>query len=531
MLGTARIRDHVAQDGSASALVTVAPRERGPGHRVGAARAGGRALHGAWGHPADRGGGGRGRCVRSAAPPGLRESLGGESRLSWVDPRGVPGPDELGDRDGLGGLRVVSGDQVDSGLGLGVPRLAAPTTPPASADRCRWRPTWSLEWADPLLRPDSPMSSSTATTASPSPLRVAGRRGWFLDDRSGPPTGPGLEPHGEGGHPACRCLRRGPSQRDGGNAATNAPVLALNAHLGYRLCTVRSSSVRWDAGARSREPGPCRDPRAARAAPRHPAGPGDPRAHLRAWECRGPAPTTCCARWPTRASWPTCRRAPLRPRGGGVRGGQRVRPPGAAAADRPSAAGRAGRPRRPLRTPRRAARPRRPLRAGGAGTRPAPAGHRRRGPAAGAPHRQRPGGPGRSAGSPGARALPRHGGVRRPARHGPTSPSALRSLLAETRQRGYAVEEGEVTPGFASVAAPVLDHNGHPVAGVAVTYPPSRTHPIRPGSLRHAAYRAKPPVGSAGGRALTGSTPSGLFPGRRPVPSLVTRGNHAPDAQ
>jgi DNA-binding IclR family transcriptional regulator len=54
---------------------------------------------------------------------------------------------------------------------------------------------------------------------------------------------------------------------------------------------------------------------------------------------------------------------------------------------------------------------------------------------------------------------------------GPRSPSALRALLAETRQRGYATEQGEVTPGFASVAAAVLDHNGHPVAGVAVTYP------------------------------------------------------------
>ncbi|MCW2756841.1 MAG: IclR family transcriptional regulator, partial [Nocardioidaceae bacterium] len=53
----------------------------------------------------------------------------------------------------------------------------------------------------------------------------------------------------------------------------------------------------------------------------------------------------------------------------------------------------------------------------------------------------------------------------------PTSLSALRTLLSETRQRGYAVEQGEVTPGFASVAAAVLDHNQHPVAGVAVTYP------------------------------------------------------------
>ncbi|MFL6133752.1 MAG: IclR family transcriptional regulator [Nocardioidaceae bacterium] len=54
---------------------------------------------------------------------------------------------------------------------------------------------------------------------------------------------------------------------------------------------------------------------------------------------------------------------------------------------------------------------------------------------------------------------------------GPRSPSALKTVLAETRQRGYAVEHGEVTPGFASVAAAVLDHNAHPVAGVAVTYP------------------------------------------------------------
>jgi DNA-binding IclR family transcriptional regulator len=57
----------------------------------------------------------------------------------------------------------------------------------------------------------------------------------------------------------------------------------------------------------------------------------------------------------------------------------------------------------------------------------------------------------------------RHGG-------GPRTLGALRTVLQETRQRGYAVEHGEVTPGLASVAAAVLDHNGHPVAGVAVTY-------------------------------------------------------------
>ena len=48
---------------------------------------------------------------------------------------------------------------------------------------------------------------------------------------------------------------------------------------------------------------------------------------------------------------------------------------------------------------------------------------------------------------------------------------ALRALLSRVRLDGFAGEDGSVTPEFASVAAPVLDHVGHPVAGVAVTYP------------------------------------------------------------
>lgn len=54
--------------------------------------------------------------------------------------------------------------------------------------------------------------------------------------------------------------------------------------------------------------------------------------------------------------------------------------------------------------------------------------------------------------------------------NGPGSPSQLRALLSETRQRGHAVEDGEVTPGFASVAAAVRDHTGHPVGAVAITF-------------------------------------------------------------
>ncbi|MCW2761894.1 MAG: IclR family transcriptional regulator [Marmoricola sp.] len=53
---------------------------------------------------------------------------------------------------------------------------------------------------------------------------------------------------------------------------------------------------------------------------------------------------------------------------------------------------------------------------------------------------------------------------------GPQSLHALRAVLSETRQRGYAVEDGEVTPGFASVAAAVIDHNGTPLGGIATTY-------------------------------------------------------------
>lgn len=54
---------------------------------------------------------------------------------------------------------------------------------------------------------------------------------------------------------------------------------------------------------------------------------------------------------------------------------------------------------------------------------------------------------------------------------GPASPRALRDLLREVRATGYAVEDGEVTPGFRSVAAAVRDHAGWPAAAIAVTWP------------------------------------------------------------
>ncbi|YAL83024.1 IclR family transcriptional regulator [Dermacoccaceae bacterium W4C1] len=54
---------------------------------------------------------------------------------------------------------------------------------------------------------------------------------------------------------------------------------------------------------------------------------------------------------------------------------------------------------------------------------------------------------------------------------GPTSLTALRSMLSGVRQRGYALEADTVTQGFGSVAAAAVDHTGHPAAGIAVTYP------------------------------------------------------------
>lgn len=54
---------------------------------------------------------------------------------------------------------------------------------------------------------------------------------------------------------------------------------------------------------------------------------------------------------------------------------------------------------------------------------------------------------------------------------GPRSPSALRALLIEARRAGYAVERGEVSKAYSSVAAAVCDHTRHPIAAVALTFP------------------------------------------------------------
>lgn len=53
---------------------------------------------------------------------------------------------------------------------------------------------------------------------------------------------------------------------------------------------------------------------------------------------------------------------------------------------------------------------------------------------------------------------------------GPRTPGELRRVLADEEARGWAEEDGHVTPGIASVAAAVLDHGGRPVAAVGLTF-------------------------------------------------------------
>lgn len=52
---------------------------------------------------------------------------------------------------------------------------------------------------------------------------------------------------------------------------------------------------------------------------------------------------------------------------------------------------------------------------------------------------------------------------------GPSDLPMLRRLLAVERRRGWAVEDGHVTAGFASVAAAVFDHGGRPIAAISAT--------------------------------------------------------------
>jgi DNA-binding IclR family transcriptional regulator len=53
---------------------------------------------------------------------------------------------------------------------------------------------------------------------------------------------------------------------------------------------------------------------------------------------------------------------------------------------------------------------------------------------------------------------------------GPAGLVDLRYTLCKERRRGWAVEDGHVTRGFASVAAPVFDHGRRPMASISVSF-------------------------------------------------------------
>ena len=73
---------------------------------------------------------------------------------------------------------------------------------------------------------------------------------------------------------------------------------------------------------------------------------------------------------------------------------------------------------------------------------------------------------------------------------GPRSLSELRALLRTVRRVGYATEDGEVTPGFTSIASAVFDHTGRPVASATVTFPSEALDPAGRGRLALRVARA-----------------------------------------
>jgi DNA-binding IclR family transcriptional regulator len=58
-----------------------------------------------------------------------------------------------------------------------------------------------------------------------------------------------------------------------------------------------------------------------------------------------------------------------------------------------------------------------------------------------------------------------------------TDPDRLRVELAKIRRKGFAKSLGERQPGAASVAAPILDHEGRPVASMSICGPVERFAP------------------------------------------------------
>lgn len=72
---------------------------------------------------------------------------------------------------------------------------------------------------------------------------------------------------------------------------------------------------------------------------------------------------------------------------------------------------------------------------------------------------------------------------------GPSSWLSLRALLTSERDQGWSEEDGFITEGFASVAAPVRNHLHRPIAAIGVTFESAEVPGERRRELAHHAVR------------------------------------------
>lgn len=78
---------------------------------------------------------------------------------------------------------------------------------------------------------------------------------------------------------------------------------------------------------------------------------------------------------------------------------------------------------------------------------------------------------------------------------GPRTLSALSALLAEERRQGFSTEEGFITEGFSSVAAPVLGARRQPRAAVGLTFRSGEAPARLRGSLVRAVLQCAQDIG------------------------------------
>jgi DNA-binding IclR family transcriptional regulator len=83
---------------------------------------------------------------------------------------------------------------------------------------------------------------------------------------------------------------------------------------------------------------------------------------------------------------------------------------------------------------------------------------------------------------------------------GPHTLNQLRRVLADERRQGFAVEDSHITEGVASVASAAVDHAGHPVASIGLTF---RSEAVPPGE-RPALARRTAKAAEALSRRLRG---------------------------